>query len=102
MRPRVHDGDTVTLSPVPQSPCPSCTADPTAPCATCDNSRTAPGLRVDDIVLVKVRGTVYLHLINAIQDRRYQIGNNRGHINGWVGPDAIYGLAVSVNGKRTR
>ena len=25
-----------------------------------------------------------------------QIGNNRGHINGWVGPSAIYGRATEI------
>ena len=42
-------------------------------------------LAVGDIVLCKVRGNEYLHLIKAIQGARYQIGNNRGHIN--VCPD---------------
>ncbi len=50
-----------------------------------------------DIVLVKVKGKVYLHLIKAIKDSRYQIGNNRGGINGWVGKSAIYGLATEIN-----
>jgi hypothetical protein len=30
------------------------------------------------------------------QGERFQIGNNRGHINGWVGPNAIYWRLVSV------
>lgn len=53
-------------------------------------------LAVGDIVLCKVNGTQYLHLIKAIQGDRYQIGNNRGRINGWVGPHCIYGRLVSV------
>jgi hypothetical protein len=48
------------------------------------------------IVLVKVRGTVYLHLIHAVQGPRYLIGNNRGGLNGWVTRNSIYGLAVRV------
>ncbi len=39
-------------------------------------------LRVGDIVLCKVNGREYLHLIKAIQGQRFQIGNNRGRING--------------------
>ena len=41
-------------------------------------------IRVGDIVLCKVRGAEYLHIVKAIQDARFQIGNNRGFINGWV------------------
>ncbi len=48
-------------------------------------------LKVNDIVLVRVKGNVYLHLIKAIQADRFLIGNNRGGINGWVGTNAIYG-----------
>ena len=50
-----------------------------------------------DIVLVKVKGRVYLHLIKAVKDNRYQIGNNRGGINGWVSKSAIYGLATKID-----
>lgn len=56
-----------------------------------------PGkLSVGDIVLCKVRGAEYLHLIKAIQGPRYQIGNNRGHINGWITADAIFGVCTRV------
>jgi hypothetical protein len=37
-----------------------------------------------------------LHLIKALSDGRFQIGNNRGHINGWVGHNCIYGRATKV------
>lgn len=62
-------------------------------------------LKVGDIVLCKVRGAEYLHLIKAIKevavvngDRRYrfQIGNNRGRINGWIGLEQIYGKCSRV------
>lgn len=56
----------------------------------------AASLRVDDIVLCKVRGAEYLHLIKAIQGARFQIGNNRGHINGWVTASAIFGRLVGL------
>lgn len=51
---------------------------------------------VGDIVLCKVNGREYLHLIKAIQGERFQIGNNRGRINGWVGRNSIFGRCVSV------
>jgi hypothetical protein len=49
-----------------------------------------------DIVLCKVNGNEYLHLIKAIQGQRYQIGNNRGRINGWIGTNAIFEKCVRV------
>ncbi len=49
-----------------------------------------------DIVLCKVHGAEYLHLVKAIQGNRYQIGNNRGRINGWVSRDCIYGKLTKV------
>ena len=53
-------------------------------------------LKVGDIVLCKVNGNEYLHLIKAIQGPRFQIGNNRGRVDGWVGQSASYGKCVSV------
>ena len=53
-------------------------------------------LRVGDIVLCKVGGSEYLHLIKAIQGERFQIGNNRGRINGWVGGNCIFGKCVQI------
>jgi hypothetical protein len=54
-------------------------------------------LQVGDIVLVRVKGNVFLHLIKAIQNHeRFLIGNNRGGVNGWVGRNAIYGIAIQV------
>ncbi|WP_422928134.1 hypothetical protein [Singulisphaera sp. PoT] len=63
-----------------------CTVEPTE----------AESLEVGDIVLCKVNGREYLHLIKAIQGRRFQIGNNRGRINGWVSAEAIFGRCVRV------
>jgi hypothetical protein len=34
--------------------------------------------------------------VKAIQGGRYQIGNARGHINGWVGAGAIFGRLVKA------
>ncbi|MFN3199824.1 MAG: S24/S26 family peptidase [Bradymonadia bacterium] len=73
MQPKIYSGQLCTVEPV----------DP-------------DGLKVGDIVLCKVRGSQYLHLVKARQGQRFQIGNNRGHINGWVGPNAIFGRLISV------
>jgi hypothetical protein len=53
-------------------------------------------LRVGEIVLCKVHGREYLHLVKAIQGSRFQIGNNRGRINGWISAGAIFGRCVKV------
>src|SRR3954466_755427 len=58
-----------------------CTVEPVDPTA----------LRVGDIVLCKVNGQQYLHLVKAIQGKRFQIGNNRGRVNGWLTSRGIYG-----------
>jgi hypothetical protein len=53
-------------------------------------------LEVGDVVLCRVRGAEYLHLVKAIQGQRFQIGNNRGRINGWIGSNSIFGKCVKV------
>jgi hypothetical protein len=63
-----------------------CTVEPVDPAS----------LRVGDIVLCKVRGQEYLHLVKAIQGPRFQIGNNRGRINGWISARAIFGRCVRI------
>lgn len=50
-----------------------------------------------DIVLCKVNGSQYLHLIKDIQGARYQIGNNIGRINGWVTVNSIYGICIAIS-----
>ncbi len=58
---------------------------------------------VNDIVLVRCKGRVYLHLVKArrgpAKGRQYQIGNNRGGINGWVSRPHIYGRAIEIRPK---
>ena len=73
MAPRIRSGQLCTVEPV----------DPAT-------------LQVGDIVLCKVKGNEYLHLVKAIQDSRYQIGNNRGGINGWIGPQSVFGRLLKV------
>ena len=52
-------------------------------------------LVVGDIVLVRVHGNDYLHLLKAINQGRFLIGN-RGGINSWVGGNSIYGIATKI------
>lgn len=57
-------------------------------------------LKAGDIVLARVAGTVYLHLVSAVDPvrRRVQISNNRGRVNGWTGHDRVFGICVAVDG----
>jgi len=50
----------------------------------------------DDIVLCKVGGAEYLHIVSAVQGDRFQISNNHGRVNGWTGRDRVYGRLVKV------
>lgn len=76
MRGRIESGQRVTVEP------------------------TEEDLEVGEVVLCRVRGRCFLHLVKAIQGhgtaRRYLIGNNRGGINGWVPRTAIYGRCTAV------
>ena len=40
---------------------------------------------IDDVVLCKVGGNHYVHIIKQLNDQKgYLIGNNKGHTNGWT------------------
>ena len=71
MRPKVLSGAEVALEPV-----------------------ALAELAVGDVVLCRVAGNVYLHLVTALGEDRVQIGNNRGKINGWT--RAVYGRATAI------
>jgi SOS-response transcriptional repressor LexA len=72
---RINDGDLVTVEPINES----------------------TELKVGDAVLCKVSGAEYLHLIKAVgQDGRFQIGNNKGGINGWTPRSSVFGRCISV------
>lgn len=53
-------------------------------------------LNKGDVVLCKVNGNQFLHLITACKHERYQISNNHGHVNGWAKRDMIYGVVIKV------
>ncbi|HZU36342.1 MAG TPA: S24/S26 family peptidase [Gemmataceae bacterium] len=74
MQGKIESGQLVTVDPV--------------------NDDTA--LEVGDVVLCKVGGRQWLHLIRAIRDKEFCIGNNRGHINGWTSRASIYGKCIRV------
>lgn len=70
MIPKIHSGDLVTVSP------------------------DIHELKKGDIVLCKVNGKQFLHLIIKIDRDVFQIGNNKGHINGWT--RTIFGKVIQV------
>lgn len=56
-------------------------------------------IEVGDVVLCKVKGRVFLHLVKAMRQeghyRHFLIGNNKGHDNGWT--HLIYGKLMEVS-----
>jgi phage repressor protein C with HTH and peptisase S24 domain len=50
----------------------------------------------NDIVLCKVKGSYYIHLVTAIKGDQYQISNNHGHVNGWITKNAIFGKVIKI------
>jgi hypothetical protein len=54
------------------------------------------GVEVGDVVLCRVGRVDYLHLVKRHDKKqhRFQIGNNRGRINGWIEPEMIFGRIV--------
>jgi hypothetical protein len=76
MTPLIRNGQKVTLEPI------------------ADLSAIARG----DIVLCKVRGNTYTHLVKQIRNNKgkyeFLIGNNHGHINGWT--RQVFGKCTAV------
>jgi len=74
MQGRIESGQLVTVEPI-----------------------TEKSPNVGDIVLCKVNGKQWLHLITAIgSDGRFQIGNNKGHTNGWCTIENVFGIVTQV------
>jgi hypothetical protein len=89
---RLRSGETVSFRPRGHSMSPKIESGQLCTVAPVE----VASLVVGDIVLCKVKGAEYLHLVKAIQGERFQIGNNRGFINGWVGANAIFGRLLRV------
>lgn len=74
MLPRIKSGQLCTVEPVTD----------------------ASAIAIGDVVLCRVGGSQYLHLVTAREGDRVRISNNHGHHNGWCGPKAVYGRLVKV------
>ncbi|WP_329125201.1 S26 family signal peptidase [Streptomyces sp. NBC_01465] len=93
---RVAAGVTVTFRPSGSSMVPLIRSRQLVAVAPVDPSK----VEVGDIVLARVAGTVYLHLVSAVDPARsrVQISNNRGHVNGWTSHDRVFGICTAVDG----
>jgi phage repressor protein C with HTH and peptisase S24 domain len=68
MTPRIKNGETVTVSPLQGAP------------------------EKGQVVLARVNGRWYLHLVSATRPGQVQISNNHGHVNGWTSIANVVGL----------
>jgi len=49
-----------------------------------------------EVVLCKVRGKQYLHIVSGVKGDQFQISNNHGFVNGWTSRKNVYGLLTKV------
>lgn len=93
---RVAAGAVVQFRPVGTSMVPLVRSRQLVTVAPVDPSK----VEIGDIVLVRVAGTTYLHLVSALDtaNGRVQISNNRGRVNGWTSHSRVFGLCVAVDG----
>jgi len=54
-------------------------------------------LKKKDVVLSKVNGRLYLHLITGVRENSYQISNNHGYVNGWALKKNVFGIVTKIN-----
>lgn len=94
----LSEGEEVTVYPRGNSMTPKIRSGARCTIAPVDPST----LRRGEIVLVKVKGSVYLHLISAVDKERVQISNNHGHANGWTAKANVYGKLVAVDNSERR
>lgn len=79
---KIESGQLVTVTPV-------------APM----DERYPPGavnVQQGDIVLCRVHGNQFLHLVVSVKNGEFLIGNNRGFTNGWTSAKNIYGKVTRV------
>jgi Predicted transcriptional regulator len=54
-------------------------------------------IKIGDILLCRVRGYMYLHMVTAIKNgEEFQISNIHGHVNGWTNRPKIFGRFIKV------
>ncbi|NUU23879.1 MAG: S26 family signal peptidase [Streptomycetaceae bacterium] len=95
---RVAEGATVEFRPSGTSMVPLIRSRQLVAVAPVDAAK----LEIGDIVLARVAGTTYLHLVSAVDRNRgrVQISNNRGRVNGWTAVGRVFGICVAVDGEQ--
>ena len=90
---KLKEGETVTFRPHGRSMEPIVMSGQEV---TCEPVSSGNGVSKGDVVLCVVRGSQYLHLVKRHDKKQnqFEIGNNKGRINGWVKPEHIYGRMV--------
>lgn len=88
----LKDGETVQFRPRGNSMSPKIESEQLCTVSPADPESTEVGY----IVLCKVNGNQYLHLVKAINGKRFQIGKNRVLINSWIPANSIYGRLAKV------
>jgi phage repressor protein C with HTH and peptisase S24 domain len=77
MQPIIESGNLVTVEPISKH-----------------------SIKEGDVVFCKVKGTFYVHLVEAVMrkkgDTLVQIGNNKKHTNGTISIDDVFGKVVKV------
>lgn len=97
---KLEAGESVTLKPKGQSMTPRITSGQ----AVTIVPRGETEIDVGMVVLAKVKGKYFLHLVSAtrfgqtksreaLDVNNVQISNNHGHVNGWTSITKIYGIA---------
>lgn len=87
---RLQSGQRVQLNPSGNSMTPIIKSKQSIVLSPVDPDDVAVG----DIVLARVNGRHYIHLVTAVDPvkRRVQISNNHGHVNGWCAFSSVYGI----------
>lgn len=49
-----------------------------------------------DIVLVKVKGRIFLHFVKAATADQVLIANAHGHLNGWTPREKVVGVVTQI------
>ncbi len=91
---RVAAGQTVAFRPTGSSMVPLIRSRQLVTVSPVKAEAVEPG----DIVLCRVAGTTYLHLVSAVDAGRVQISNNRGRVNGWTSHSKVFGICTEVEG----
>lgn len=90
---KLQNGETVTFNPKGNSMTPLIRSGQEVTVAPVDPEHSV--FKVDDIVLCKVKGKLFLHKVYATrEDGSYLIGNNKGFKNGWT--RTIYGYVTKI------